>query len=1032
MDSLLQVQESDNKMYQLISEQRAAMEQETVDAMMRAGAFSLDRLDAMGASVKLDQQQKSRMKDFQSRQKQYEKEFQKLRKRKDTAEGMAAYFEKLIQMEQNTMEMRLLKASVLGEGAVAQRVKAESLYRINTYREAVLSYYKIQAEQGQQKERRDQLKDELLKGKEAQREAAAAYDLSMITTAALDRIERERREKKDDAALMQEFLAADYSTRTLEAGYVIQNMDTCLHNVELIRRMRRMVFTGDDAAKVIRKLEAVGEYANVVESWLWKHGMRIDYDALQIREIDPNDETFAGKRRAFAENGALRYYLSIKKYNRFKKHGQEPPEEEQQMPEQTRVEETLSAVEAHFHLSFFREEDMRILKSAARSVGRVGRAKTGHVIRASAIEAQGKMNHVQIKMRFFKIYQAMKEKLTDKLGEDAKAFQSLQTLVERYVYTNRDTYVNRAAAEKLEAKVLRALKRSLIKIKNGVRNKSSRYAAILLGMLTRENNGYLEVPPGEIHIVEDENIILKDQEVKGVKKACKYQDRTNIPLFTHRPNIKDIAQGGLGDCYLLAGLISVVDQNAEEIMNIMKDNGDGTVTVCFKREETDASGNKVYTPCYTTVRKTVPVLEENERDVFSRGALWVKMMEKAYVASGLHIFHQINQERAKKWRRQLSYRDLQKEIESGRRKVEYKEIEGGRSGEFISLLLGKKSETHFLAKNRAEHVGDRIGRMLPEVSTPGWDASAARKFGDESVDSIVYEYIKKQDQIKAQRFLSLQKPGAPGRQDDTIMAQYRAEKEELQKYRRTCILNLDIVETLAREKGVDMLQLKTDEEIKKFYDEIKEIFLKSCNKTATGAAADDKEIVERVVGYYVTADFNTRFLPVSVKQFNDTLDILQERHIAMLRRKQAGGAGAGAGAGAVVRAPQDYYSARDLKLFGKIEAALQSGAYIAFGTRKLSNQNTGKNGESELGGMVGTHAYAIINTRRIMVNNEERLFVVVMNPWAEKGLIYNVEATELKERAIQGKKDGEKEEGVFCLELRRFAEIVTDWDIVAA
>lgn len=1020
MNPIWKQQESGDKMYQLISQKKQALGKAVVDPIMGYVVFSEEKLEMADLADKLNTEQMLKMLTYQKRQDEYVKQLQKLEKKKNTVKGMIKYLEIKIQAEQNAMIIRLVKAHVLGKGTAKKRIKAECLRDIDAYRRILLGYYKDTARSKKEIARKDQLEAEIVRDGKAVTEAAAEFDIRVLTTTALDQIRAERQAAEsagaDSKALMQEFLDADYSKHALEAGYVIQNLNTCLHNVELIRQMRRM---GDKAAKVTQKMEAVSEYANVVESVLWEYGLRIDQDTLQIREIYENDEAFAKRRQAYQANGALRYYLAVKKYQKIQESEEAPPVE-QQVLQKTRMEENLSAMEARLKIVAARE------KVSTRGAIQRERAETGDIIKASEEEAQGKREHIQLKVRLLTIFNTYKHKLLMKKQAGGKAFQALQVLIEDYVYANRDIYENRTRAEEQEASALKALKIALFKIKTGLLDRSSRYAAILLGMLTESNNGYLEAPTGEIHIVEDENIILKDQEVNGVKKACKYQDCTNIPLFTHRPNIKDIAQGGLRDCYLLAGLISVVDQNAEEIMNIMKDNGDGTVTVCFKREETDASGNKVYTPCYTTVRKTVPVLKENERDVFSRGALWVKMIEKAYVASGLHIFHQINQERAKK----LTYRKLQKEIESGSRKVEYKEIARGRSGEFISLLLGKKSETHFLAKNRAEHVGDRIGRMLPEVSTPGWDSSAARKFGDESVDSIVYEYIKKQDQKKAQRFLSLQKPGALERQDDTIMAQYQAEKEELQKYRRTCILNLDIVETLAREKGVDMLQLKTEEEIKKFYDEIKEIFLKCCNKTATSAFADDKKIIERVVGYYVTADFDTRFLPVAVKQFNDTLDILQERHIALLRRSKAGGAGAGAGA--VVRAPQDYYSARDLKLFGRIEAALQSGAYITFGTRELSDRKTGKNEESESGGMVGTHAYAIINTRRIMVNNEERLFVVVMNPWAEKGLIYNVEATEIKERAIRGKKDGEKEEGVFCLELRQFAEIVTNWDTVAA
>lgn len=1048
MDSILQLQENGDEMYQFISKQKEEMGKETVDAMMAAGAFSIERMEAMGVADKLDNQQKKRMKEYQSKQKRYEKELQKLGKR-NTAEGMAAYFEIMIQLEQNAMEMRLFKASVLGEGAVAQRIKIESLDKINGYRQVVLNYYNTLVGQGKQAERRDQLAEELAKGKKAHREAAVVFNLSVLTAAALDKVQDERQQRgsaetEDSQKLLEEFLTAEYAKKTLETDYVIQNLYTCLHNVELIRRIRRMKYDGDDADKVAQKLEAVDEYVNVVESVLWEYGLRIDFATLQIREIHENDENFAKRRQAYEANGALRYYLGVRKYKQTQKKKQEPPEEEQQIPleeeqqalQKTRVEESLSAMEANLKLSFARGNDMGIMISSTRSFGQLGRAKAGDVIKASTTEAQGKMKHVQVKMRLFNIFNVFKSRLMKLPGNGGQAFQELQNLMEDYVYTNRDIYTDRTAEEEKEANALRVLKKALVIIKTGIKSRGSRYAAILLGMLTDENNGYLEVPSGERHFVEDSKLILGDKRKPGKAAERTYKDCTHLPLFTHRPNIKDIAQGGLGDCYLLAGLISVVDQNAEEIMNIMRDNRDGTVTVCFKQEEQDATGKMIYTPCYVTVKKTIPINKAAAADItknadaFSRGALWVKMMEKAYAASGLHILQKINKERKWKRKKQMTYHDLQKEIESGKRSVDYDDINGGRIGNFISLLLGKKGVTHSLDKNRAEHVGDRIGRMLPAVKEPGWKASSERKFGNESVDSIVYEYIEKQDPKQAQRFLTLEKPKTEDRKDETLMANYRAEKERLQKYRGTCILHLDIVESIARKAKIDMLRLNSEKKIRKFYDLIKKIFLISCNGTATGSYEKYKEIIERVAGYYRATDFSTRDLKGTVKQFNDTLDILQARHINLFQKNKKGGSGTGTGGGALAR--PNYYSARDMKLFGRIEDALRSGAYVAFGTRKLSGKTTGLNRESEAGGMVGTHAYTIINTRKVKIGNDERLFVVVMNPWAEKGVVYDVEADGIKERAVRGEKDKENEEGVFCLELRRFAEVVSSWDSVPA
>ena len=119
----------------------------------------------------------------------------------------------------------------------------------------------------------------------------------------------------------------------------------------------------------------------------------------------------------------------------------------------------------------------------------------------------------------------------------------------------------------------------------------------------------------------------------------------------------------------------------------MKDNGD-TVTVRFY------SGKDH--PIYVTVKKTVPrrVNSNNEeKDIFARGALWVQMLEKAYVASGLAM-------QMKKWTgpdASMKSRDedefstialaLQKQG-----KVHYETIGGGDSSSFMFFLTGKKGK----------------------------------------------------------------------------------------------------------------------------------------------------------------------------------------------------------------------------------------------------------------------------------------------------------------------------------------------------
>lgn len=1060
MDAISEIRESKNELRELISGQREEIDGRTAEGIMRQEVFSTEALKTENVDGRMGFDKEFRMVFHRLQKGRYQRELLELEKKQDTPEGMIAYLGKKIQLERSDMEMRLIMASVLGRRIAADRIRVESLEKMIKWRLEIIEYYRELSGKGvreqdrreqDRRERNRELQETEQKKEEAvYQEAVSALNPRVLIVATIDQVKAERAEgekkegeetqEKSVSGWMREFLSADFSEQALEAGYVMKNLHTCLHNVELIRRLRRMAFTGEDAARVTQKLEAVSEYENVVESALWDYGLTVDFHTLQVKEIRDDDEVFARKRQRYLANGALRFCLAMKRYRQSERDGEASADVRQQESRLTRVEEKLSALETE--LGMQRDEKARITRTLTRSVGRSDTVQTGDTIRADAKHYMGKMEHLQVKVRLLRIYREMKRNLEKDTKGGAKAFASLEEVFKNYVLTNRIIWEDRKEAETKEADALKELKKALAEVQGNVMNQSSRYAAILLGLLTEENDGYLEVPPGEIQVTEDDNIVLGNKRTPGKAAGRRYQDRRNTPLFTHRPNSKDIRQGGLGDCYLLAGLLSVVERNPEEIMNIMRDNGDGTVTVCFKPVETDAAGREIVTPYYVTVRKTIPVENFGGTDAFSQGALWVKMMEKAYAASKLHLLEAENREREERREASLAFSEWKENGLQAGQGADYDDIWGGYGGRFISLLLGKKSSTHVLVKNRAEHVGNRICRMLPPVNEPAWKPSPARKFGKESVDSIVYEYIKKQEQrqktlreqlqteILLWQFLYLKKPEAADREDDAVMTRYRADKEALQKYRRTCSLNLDIVDTLAKEKGEDVLQMNTEEQIRRWYQNLKDWYSHYCNRAENDPLSDEDKIIERTLGHYAMPDFGIRFLPHSELQFNDTVDILQHRHLVLLHRNQAGGQGTEAGDDA--RAQEPYYSARDLKLFQRIEDALRAESDITLVTRQLAADGNGLNGESMNDGMVGSHVYSVINTQRVTVNGQQRFYFVLINPWAEQGVVYDVNADGTRERSVRGITEGEKQEGVFYLDLKRVAEIVERWDSISA
>ena len=184
-----------------------------------------------------------------------------------------------------------------------------------------------------------------------------------------------------------------------------------------------------------------------------------------------------------------------------------------------------------------------------------------------------------------------------------------------------------ALAEKELAKIPKDTKdKNLISQKNVL----ERFKINVRGL----KDGNLEVPENTVPVVvSDDAFKICETDMVNLKitekKDHEWRDMSKYPLFSHEPSANDIAQGYVGDCYALSTIAAIVDTNPQVIKKMMKDNGD-TVTVKFCTD----NGDK-----YVTVKKTIPKDTHEggntERDYYVRGALWIQMLEKALVASGL-------------------------------------------------------------------------------------------------------------------------------------------------------------------------------------------------------------------------------------------------------------------------------------------------------------------------------------------------------------------------------------------------------------
>jgi hypothetical protein len=138
-------------------------------------------------------------------------------------------------------------------------------------------------------------------------------------------------------------------------------------------------------------------------------------------------------------------------------------------------------------------------------------------------------------------------------------------------------------------------------------------------------------------------------------------------LWPSDPAIEDVRQGGIGDCYLLAAIASVVKTKPEHFISHMVDNLDGTVTV--KMYENDG------TPVNISINKSVV------GEHYAEGALWVKLLEKAYAAAG-YSGSAVLPERMNK--------------------ASYENIEGGSGGVALTHLTGAKTTDFSIGKGRGQ------------------------------------------------------------------------------------------------------------------------------------------------------------------------------------------------------------------------------------------------------------------------------------------------------------------------------------------
>ncbi len=354
---------------------------------------------------------------------------------------------------------------------------------------------------------------------------------------------------------------------------------------------------------------------------------------------------------------------------------------------------------------------------------------------------------------------AFKQNLLDNVKMDRKevlgeSFSRILDLVEQYANTdavgNSQKDLLKQEQQLLE-QILRQISARLAQLeekreeakdkKDEALEKEQKILTLYANYFALDTSGYLTVPEQGTP-----DAVFKDcsqmqmkgtysVSVKGVVSdvPIKMQEvPPDTPLFSHEPSLNDVAQGGVGDCYLLAALSAIVSRNPQWIKDCMKDHGDGTVTVRLY-EKNIHDGQTGFQANYVKIKKAIP-----EGDPYAKNTLWVQLIEHAYAASHLH-------------HKQLKPSDKKNEQEP--KDGDYNSIASGTPEEFMERILGREvrqisisKAASFSAENMFKELDCTVNEALynDDQAQNGIPATLAteRLFGIKAMNEDDPDYVQ--------------------------------------------------------------------------------------------------------------------------------------------------------------------------------------------------------------------------------------------------------------------------------------------------
>ncbi len=625
-------------------------------------------------------------------------------------------------------------------------------------------------------------------------------------------------------------------------------------------------------------------------------------------------------------------------------------------------------------------------------------------------EMVAEQRRINEKKKLMDMVQTLKGTVADLPADDP--LNKLFAKVDRYAEIDVTSVGVRAgrsnASLETEDKLVKEILRDASELKNQYTSQNMdendpRYKAAcrIFSKFDKDVNGHMADPPEGAYVMNHTGY----EPQFTVNDTGTWFDKTNEPLFPHEPTINDVRQGGIGDCFFIGALCTVVTSYPNIIREMMKDDGHGNVTVRLFSFE-----NSTFKPFYIKVRKTVP--RRGNYDLYAKDSLWVQMLEKAVVASeitrkfkmdfDLNQFFTIDGDvKVPLDYSNPKFQQIMGDVKPGeiegngkvRSQGQFQAFIGGFGEAVIPLLTGKFLSHHKTIDYKMYYSDNVYNKLRPaEQNRVNGRArfSGAAKLNEEGEEHVRQLVIEKYGQV-GDNFVPM---NADQRYiNKALYYQFTGKDRSLNVDAKDRAIAVKFVKTCLSYMDRQVPQLEKNVRPSDLYAKLMNSFIKEL----PNVKEKDKKAFK---DFMKTDDFK-----LVRKYIRNTLKRADVADVARYTLYSG-----------------NYYG-KALDVYDKIRQGEQQNVpMLAGGTEYLLNKGPHENvgeGEGNSKGLYSSHQYTIHGVREKTFGGKTYKFVLVHNPWGNDGTeyYYNPKNKKLARRQVKNKN---KTEGYSYVELSDF------------